>query len=105
IIVQNVTKPKLALLHQKLPKGTSQAGKRFREGVRILAELVSAWQECRATPRRQTVAIRAPPPRLRSRPPDSSIAGSSSEQPTPRGSPSRQCPARNARWPGAIPPD
>jgi hypothetical protein len=41
VIIQDVTKPKLALLHQELPNGTSLAGKRIAKGFAIVAELVS----------------------------------------------------------------
>jgi hypothetical protein len=43
VIVQNVTKPKLALLHQTLPK-EPLAGEELRKASVILAELVSEWQ-------------------------------------------------------------
>jgi hypothetical protein len=50
VIVQNVTKPKLALLHQNTPAGTTTsdgatlAGKGRAKGVGILAEPVRASQ-------------------------------------------------------------
>jgi hypothetical protein len=43
VIIQNVTKPKLALLHPKSPRNRPLAG-RACEGGAILAELVSGWQ-------------------------------------------------------------
>ena len=43
VIVENVTKPKLALLHQVLPNNLL-AGMEARKALQILAELVSAWQ-------------------------------------------------------------
>src|SRR6185436_5222625 len=44
IIVQNVTKPKLALLHQKLPKEPRWRGKELRKARLILAELLYGRQ-------------------------------------------------------------
>jgi hypothetical protein len=44
VIVQNVTKPKLALLHQKLPTDPRWRGKGLRKAKTILAELVRRWQ-------------------------------------------------------------
>jgi hypothetical protein len=44
VVVQNVTKPKLALLHQETPDGSSLAGKEIAKGEDILAELVFEWQ-------------------------------------------------------------
>jgi hypothetical protein len=44
VIVEDVTKPKLALLHQKAPERDLTGGKRNREGAAILAELLSARQ-------------------------------------------------------------
>jgi hypothetical protein len=44
VVVQNVTKPRLALLHQETPDGSSLAGKEIAKGGNILAELVFEWQ-------------------------------------------------------------
>jgi hypothetical protein len=44
VVIEDVTKPKLALLHQELPNGTSLAGKGIAKGVLILAELLRDWQ-------------------------------------------------------------
>jgi hypothetical protein len=44
VVIEDVTKPKLALLHQELPNGTSLAGKGIAKGVFILAELLRGWQ-------------------------------------------------------------
>jgi hypothetical protein len=44
VVIQGVTKPKLALLHQELPNGTSLAGKGIAKGTPILTELVSPLQ-------------------------------------------------------------
>src|SRR5690349_10614726 len=56
VIVQNVTKPKLALLHQLTPERILVAGKGIAKGEAILAELVSGWQ-----PSRRSAVIRPKP--------------------------------------------
>ena len=48
VVVQNVTKPKLALFHPKSPR-IRWRGKEARKARAILAELVSGWQERPAT--------------------------------------------------------
>jgi hypothetical protein len=44
VIIQNVTRPKLALLHQELPMDPRWRGKESAKGAPILAELVFEWQ-------------------------------------------------------------
>jgi hypothetical protein len=58
VIIQDVTKPKLALLHQALPNGTSMAGKGIAKGAVILAELTLGGNRVAATgSRRCRVAL------------------------------------------------
>jgi hypothetical protein len=44
VVIQNVTRPKLALLHQELPMDPRSRGKENAKGAPILAELVFEWQ-------------------------------------------------------------
>src|SRR5262249_53481938 len=44
VIIQNGTRPKLALLHQELPMDPRWRGKESAKGAPILAELVFEWQ-------------------------------------------------------------
>src|SRR5205085_821359 len=96
IIVQNVTKPKLALLHQLTPERISRAGKGIAKGEAILAELVSEWQPAAVSPELAPATLRAPPAR-RAPPTARSIAASVSPPPTPARSRDPRCQARTGR--------
>src|SRR5258706_584359 len=82
VIVQNVTKPRLALLHQKLPTDPRWQGKGLRKARLILAELLSGWQIRRLMPVPPVPASVVPLATPRPPPMAPSIAVCASRRPT-----------------------